>query len=60
MKVTLNLPHAEQVALRRFMAQFDIATPEDAAATALRDWLIGQGYLELLEIGEDTETAGRA
>lgn len=60
MKVTLILPHAEQVALRRFMAQFDIATPEDAAATALRDWLIGQGYLEFLEIDENTETAGSA
>ncbi|MGS1095130.1 hypothetical protein ACVCNR_11165 [Aquamicrobium terrae] len=60
MKVTLTLLHAEQVALRRFMAQFDIATPEDAAATALRDWLIGQGYLKSLEIDEDTETAGSA
>lgn len=60
MKVTLTLLHAEQVALRRFMAQFDIATLEDAAATALRDWLIGQGYLELLEIDEDTETVGSA
>ncbi len=60
MKVTLTLPHAEQVALRRFMEQFDIATPEDAAATALRDWLIGQGYLKSLEIDEYTETAGRA
>ena len=61
MKITLTLATDEAIALRRFMAEFDIATPGDAASAALRDWLIGHGYLEVLhELDEDTETAGEA
>lgn len=61
MKISLDLSTDESIALRRFMAEFDFATPQDAVSAALRDWLIGQGYLELLhELDEDTETLGEA
>lgn len=35
--------------------EFDAAELEAAAVVALRDWLIGQGYLEQLETDEETE-----
>lgn len=47
----------ESIALRQFMADYDIPTPEDAVSAALRDCLVGHGYLEL---GIDTETHGEA
>jgi len=60
MKITLDLATDEAIALRRMAA----ALSDDlsiAAQIALRDWLIGHGYLELPhELDEDTETAGEA
>ena len=61
MRITIDLTTDESLALRRFMAEYDRATPEDALAALMRDWLIGHGYLELqYEMEEDTETAGEA
>jgi len=60
MKITLTLAADESIALRRFANEIGCSN-EDAAKTALRDWLIGQGLLELAhELDEDTETAGEA
>lgn len=45
MKIELDLSGEERIALRRFAneAGEDLA---EAARMALRDWLIGHGYLE--------------
>lgn len=61
MKIELDLSADERIALRRFMNEFGLSAPEPALRLALRDWLIGSGYLELPhELDEDTETAGEA
>jgi hypothetical protein len=61
MSLSLTLSTAERLALRRFAAEFDLATLEDAAAAALRDFLITAGYLELPhELDEESETMGEA
>lgn len=60
MKITLDLATDESIALRRFANEQGVKLP-DAAEAALRDWLIGHGYLDLPhELDEDTETAGEA
>ncbi len=58
MKITLDLSTDESIALRR-MANGIGCSNEDAVKAALRDWLVGSGYLELPhELDEDTETVG--
>lgn len=60
MKLTLTLATDEAIALRRVAAGLG-DNLSIAAQLALRDWLIGHGYLELPhELDEDTETAGEA
>lgn len=60
MKLTLALPTDERLALRRLALERDVSL-DQAAQIALRDWLIGHGYLELApEIDEETETVGEA
>lgn len=60
MKIALTLSTDERLALRRFANEAG-EEPADAAHIALRDWLIGHGYLELPdELDEDTETQGEA
>lgn len=58
--MTLPLPSDIRLALRRFATEQG-CTLEEAAELALRDWLIGHGYLEPEhELDEDTETVGEA
>lgn len=58
MKLPLALPADVSIALRR-MANQEGLSLEQAAEIALRDWLIGNGHLELEpELDEDTETEG--
>lgn len=60
MKITLELSADESIALRRLANEYEIR-PELAARVALRDWLVGAGYLDLpIELDEDTETVGEA
>lgn len=60
MKLNLNLSTDESIAMRRLANELG-CSHEDAAKTALRDWLIASGYLELEhELDEDTETVGEA
>lgn len=60
MKITITLAADESIALRRLANELG-CSHEDAAKTALRDWLIASGYLELEhELDEDTETVGEA
>ncbi|TKT80016.1 hypothetical protein [Aquamicrobium sp. LC103] len=60
MTITIELSTDERLALRRF-ANENGRSLEDAAAAALRDWLIGTGYLEMLdEMDEGSEVAGSA
>lgn len=56
----LTLSTDKRIALRRYANEAGVGL-EIAAQAALRDWLIGQGYLEPLhELDEDTETVGEA
>lgn len=60
MKLTLDLSADESIAIRRLANELGCSTT-DAAKTALRDWLIASGHLELEhEPDEDTETVGEA
>lgn len=60
-KLTLDLATDESIAIRRLANQLGCCSTTDAAKTALRDWLIAGGYLELEhELDEDTETVGEA
>lgn len=60
MQIEIKLTTDEAIALRRLANEQGVKLP-DAAEAALRDWLIGHGYLELTdEMDEDTETAGEA
>lgn len=58
-QLDLTLSTDEAIALRRLAVELGAELP-DAAKTALRDWLIGNGYLEVEEMDEDTETKGSA
>ena len=50
--------NATCIALRRFASERGRSI-EEAAAEALRDWLIGHGYMDLEHVlDEDTETVG--
>lgn len=61
MKITITLSSEERIALRRFASEFSHVSLEEATASALRDFLISSGYLELPhELDEDTETLGEA
>lgn len=51
-ELVLNLSTDEMIALRRLASELGADLP-DAAKTALRDWLIGNGYLEIPE--DDSE-----
>jgi hypothetical protein len=44
-KIELELSADERIALRRFANEEDVEISE-AARMALRDWLLGHGYLE--------------
>lgn len=63
MKLTLTLQTDEAIALRRLANELG-GDLDAAAQIALRDWLIGQGLLELPDepdvLDEDTETVGEA
>lgn len=60
MRITIDLAANEAIALRRFANSLG-EEPADAAHVALRERLIGGGYLDmLLELDEDTETEGNA
>lgn len=60
MRLTLDLATDESLALRRFATDQGLKLPH-ATQLALREWLIGAGYLEPEhELDEDTETAGEA
>lgn len=60
MKLALSLPSDIAIALRRMALEGDRHLAA-AAEMALRDWLIGNGYLELdHELDEETETLGSA
>lgn len=59
---TLSIPleTAERLALLRLAAEHGLSL-EEAAAVALREWLIKNGYLELEhDLDEASETAGSA
>lgn len=61
MKITITLSTTESSALQRFMADYDMARPEDALASLTTDWLITMRYIEPIpEMDEDTETVGEA
>lgn len=58
--LSVDLSTEERLALRRLAAEHGLSL-EQAAALALREWLIQNGYLELEhELDEATETAGSA
>lgn len=60
MKITLTLSTDERIALRRLAYQTGKSN-EDAAAFALREYLISTGDLETPnDLDEDTETEGSA
>ncbi|MCV0396980.1 MAG: hypothetical protein K5872_08770 [Rhizobiaceae bacterium] len=58
MNLNLAISDAAAAALRRFAAERDLDL-DRAAELALRDWLMGNGYLEL-PIDEETEVEGEA
>lgn len=58
--IPVSLDTAERLALRRLAAEHGLSL-ERAAAVALREWFIQNGYLELEhELDEASETAGSA
>ncbi len=58
--LAVSVETAERLALRRLAAEHGLSL-ERAAAVALREWLIQNGYLELEhELDEATETTGSA
>lgn len=60
MNIAIALDTAERIALRRVAAAHGLSL-EQAAAVALREYLIQNGYLEIEhELDEATETAGSA
>lgn len=61
MRLVLDLPTAVSIALRRFAAGTETSALEEAAALALREFLIGTGDLELVpSLDEDGDVAGNA
>lgn len=61
MKLTIELPSDTSMALRRFAEEVGPTDFSEAAAYALREYLITTGYLELpYELDEDSETDGTA
>lgn len=61
MRLTIDLPTDISIALRRFANLNDSLPLEQAAALALREYLISTGDLELVpSIDEDTKPEGRA
>ncbi|MDI1266825.1 MAG: hypothetical protein PS018_26530 [bacterium] len=60
MKLTIELEAATSIALRRLASELQ-RSPEEAAALALREALIGSGMLELpTDLDEGSETKGEA
>jgi hypothetical protein len=58
--ILVTLTTDERLALRRLANDRGVDL-EEAAAVALRDWLMANGYLELEhELYEDTEASGEA
>lgn len=55
--LTLTLSADERLALRR-LAQERECSLEEAAQVALRDWLIGNGYLETEDADNDNGDEG--
>lgn len=54
MTLTIAFSSDEILALRRLAEHYN-CDPERAARMALRDWLIGHGYMDLFQ-GRDEET----
>ncbi|MEO3387353.1 hypothetical protein [Mesorhizobium sp. CAU 1741] len=54
MLISFALATDEAIALRRMAAEMNVELPE-AAQAALRDWLVGHGYLELPEAANNDE-----
>lgn len=61
MKLEIELSEAERIALLR-LANEIACSPEDAAKTGLRAWLIKNGYLDsaTADNDNDTQTQGEA
>jgi len=60
-RLTIELSPEESIALRRFHAANQPPTLEEAAALALREFLIGTGDLELVPaLEEDSQVEGTA
>lgn len=61
-RLTIDLHTDEMIALRRAASDLRVDGDHEAmAALALRDWLIGHGYLEDgYGLAEGTETKGEA
>lgn len=56
----ITLSTDERLALRRFATERGLSL-EQAMTLALREWLTGNGYLEMAhELDEDSETVGSA
>ena len=55
----LRLPPDEREAVEKLAAEYGCAR-DVAVRAALRDWLIGNGYLDQHELDEDGEVAGEA
>lgn len=61
MKLTVELMPEEAIALRKLMYELSPLPIEEAAAFAIREFLVSHGYVEpLRELDEDTETVGEA
>ncbi len=59
MRIELDLATDESIALRRLATEIGTDLPA-AAQRALRDWLIGNGYLELPQPDDDSSPEGGA
>lgn len=61
MKLTVELMPDEAIALRKLMYEISPLPIEEAAAMAIRAFLLDYGYLEPQEeLHEDTKTVGEA
>ncbi len=59
-EISIDIPTDVYRALHRFALQ-ERLTQEEAALLIMRDWLIGNGYIDPeAEIDEDTPTQGEA
>lgn len=59
MKLILDLPTETSIGLRRLANKHDLDL-ETAAANALREFLVIGGWLEVIELDEETTPEGNA